>query len=201
MFRSLRTAVGTAGLALCLSVAPQSVRADDVTEAIKEGLQNYQQGNPSGAMESLNYAVQLIMQKKGGDLAALLPAPLSGWTAEEASSQAAGSAMFGGGVSAEREYTKDNSRVRINLMTDSPMLQAMLPMMSNPAMATADGGKLERIGGQKAVVKYDAGNKSGSVTVVVANRILVTIEGDGVSREDLMAYAAAIDYKKIGAQP
>ncbi len=173
--------------------------ADDVTDAINEALQYYQDGKYSDAMTSLNYASQLIGQKKGGDLQSFLPQPLAGWEAEEATSQSMGAAMLGGGVSAERQYNKGSGSVRIQIVTDSPMLQSMMMMFGNPMLAGADGGKLEKIAGEKAIVKYNAADKSGDIKLVVANRFLVTLDGNDVSLEDLKAYAAKIDYKKLAA--
>ena len=176
--------------------------ADDVTDSVNEALQLYQDGKFTEAVNSLNYASQLIQQKKGASLESVMPAALSDWTAEEASSQAAGAAMFGGGVSAERRYTKgESTSVKIQIVTDSPMLQAVMMMMGNPMFATSDGGKLETIGGQKAIVKLDAENKSGEIQIVVANRFLVTLEGQEVVKDDLTAYAKAIDYAKLAALP
>jgi hypothetical protein len=79
---------------------------DEVTEAINEALQSYKEGKFSEAMTGLNYASQLIGQKKGGDLQSFLPKPLDGWEASEATSQASGAAMLGGGVSAKAGITK-----------------------------------------------------------------------------------------------
>ena len=172
---------------------------DEVTDAINEALQSYQDGKFSEAMTSLNYASQLIGQKKGGDLQSFLPKPLDGWEASEATSQAMGAAMLGGGVSAERRYDKDSASVTVQIVTDSPMLQGMMMMFSNPMLAGADGGKLEKIAGEKAIVNYDNQQKTGKINLVIANRFLVTVEGDGVSLEDLKAYAAKIDYKKLAA--
>jgi hypothetical protein len=150
-------------------------------------------------MTSLNYASQLIGQKKGGDLQSFLPQPLAGWEAEEATSQSVGAAMLGGGVSAERQYNKGSSSVRIQIVTDSPMIQSMMMMFGNPMLAGADGGKMEKISGEKAIVKYNAADKSGDITLVIANRFLVTLDGNDASLEDLKAYAAKIDYKKLAA--
>lgn len=175
--------------------------ADDVSDSINEALQLYKDGKFSEAVNSLNYASQLIQQKKGASLEAVLPAALAGWTAEDATSQAAGAAMFGGGVTAERRYTKDTSSVKIQVVTDSPMLQAVIMMMSNPMFATSDGGKMETIGGQKAIVKVDNANKSGQVQIVVANRFLVTVEGEEITKDDITAYAKAIDFAKLAALP
>ena len=178
-----------------------AARADEIEDAITEALQQYKNGAYSEAMTTLNYAAQLVGQKKGGKLESFLPQPLAGWSAEEASSQAAGAAGFGGGVTAERRYTKDEASVSVKIVTDSPMLQGMMMFLSNPMFATADGGKLEKINGQKAIVKYDAANKSGNINLVVDNRMLVTLEGNGASLEDLKKYATGIDYKKMAELP
>jgi len=175
--------------------------ADDVTDSINEALEYYKEGAYTDAVGSLNYASQLIQQKKGEKLESFLPKPLDGWKAEDATSQAVGAAMMGGGLSAERAYRKGNSTVNIQIITDSPIMQGMMMMFSNPMLAASDGGKLQKIGRQKAIVKYDAANKSGDINVVVANRFLVTIDGDDVTEDDLKAYAEAIDYGKLSELP
>jgi len=152
-------------------------------------------------MGAIDYASQLIQQKKGEKLESMLPKPLDGWKAQEATSQAVGAAMMGGGLSAERSYSKESSTVDIQIITDSPIMQGMMMMFSNPMLAASDGGKLQKIGRQKAIVKYDAQNKSGDINVVVANRFLVTIEGRDVSAADLKAYAKAVDYDKLSDMP
>lgn len=175
--------------------------ADDVTESINEALEYYKDGAYSDAVGSLNYASQLIQQKKGEALESFLPEPLDGWTAEEAKSQAAGSAMMGGGLSAERSYRNGESKIDVQIITDSPIMQGMMMMFSNPMIAASDGGKLQKIGRQKAIVKYDAADKSGDIKVVVAHRFLVTIEGNNIAEADLKGYAKAIDYNKLGQMP
>lgn len=184
---------------LCTLGLMHSVAADDIQDSIKEGLEYYNQGSYSEAVQSLNYAAQLISQKKGEGLKAYLPAPLSGWTLKESKSQAASAAMFGGGVTAEAEYTKGNSRVNVTMITDSPMLQSVMMMFSNPMFVTSDGGKLTKINGQKAIVKYKDENQRGEIQIVIANKILVTVEGRNVSLEDLKAYASAIDFNKLSS--
>ena len=184
----------------CFTFSTAAV-ADDVTDYINEALQYYKDGAYSDAVDSLNYAEQMIQQKKSTGLEAFLPEPLKGWTAETATSQAASSAMLGGGISAERSYNKDNSSIEIQIMADSPMLQGVMMMMSNPMFAASDGGKLERIGKQKAMVKFDPNTKKGDIQIVVANRFMVSIDGRGISKKDLKAYAKAIDYKKMAELP
>ncbi len=196
----IKRIVTTCVLSLCL-VGHALGAEDDVINSINEGMEFYQSGEYGEATSSLNYAVQLIQQKKGDALAGLLPEPLDGWTAGEVESQAAGAAMFGGGITAEREYSKGNSRVDIKIITDSPMLQAVMMMFSNPIFATADGGKMERIGRQKAIVKYTPADNSGELQMVVSNRFLVTVEGSDISRDEMLDFAKAIDLKKMANLP
>lgn len=200
MIKPARTSMAT-GIVVSLLVFSGPVPADDVEDSINEALEYYHDGEYKDAVESLNYATQLIQQKKGGELEAYLPEPLDGWKAQPPTSQAAGAAMFGGGVTAEREYSNNDSSVTVRIVTDSPMMQGMMMMFSNPMFAASDGGKLERISRQKAIVKYDADNKEGEINIVVAKRFLVTVEGRDTSLEDLKAYAGAIDYKKLKTLP
>lgn len=189
------------GTALAAGASIVAAADDEVLKSIDEGTEFYNNGEYAEAVTSLNYAVQLIQQKKGEVLVKLLPEPLDGWSAQDAESQSAGAAMFGGGITAEREYSKGDGRVTIRIITDSPMMQGVMMMFSNPMFATSDGGKLERIGKQKAIVKFDDADRSGNLQMVVANRFLVMVEGNDVAREDLLAYAGAIDTAKLAALP
>ena len=175
--------------------------ADDVTDSITEALQYYKDGKYPDAVGSLNYAAQLIQQKKGNELRAFLPKPLSGWAADDATTQTAAASMFGGGIATERQYHKGPSSVTVQIVTDSPIMQGMMMMFSNPMFAGAEGGQLERIGSQKAIVKFDSADKRGDIKIIVANRFLVSIEGDEVAKTDLINYAKAIDYKKMATLP
>jgi len=196
-----RLSISTIVAAVFLFIVSSPVMADDVTDSINEALKQYNNGEFADAVQSLDYASQLIRQKKGGQLEAFLPEPIPGWKAEDAKSQALGSAMFGGGVTAERSYVKGDSRVNVKIITDSPLMQAMMMMFSNPMMATSDGGKLEKISGEKAIMKYGNDNKDGSINMVIAGRFLITVEGNDVVRQDLIAFAQGIDFKKLAAMP
>ena len=183
-----------------LSCGP--VLADEVTDSITQGLDQYKKASYAEAMTSLNFAAQKIGQIKADGLKVLIPKPLAGWTADEVVSQAAGTAMFGGGLSAEGRYHKgDKGDITVKIVTDSPLLQSMMMLISNPMFATSSGGKLEKIKNQTAIVKYEAQGKRGDINVVVAGKVLVTVEGNEVTQDELMAYAKAVDYEKIAAMP
>lgn len=174
---------------------------DDVLTAIGEATAQYRKGDFAAAAGSLDYAAQLVRQKKGEQLKTLLPKPLPGWEAGEANAQAVGAAMFGGAVNVSREYHKGESNVGIEVVTDSPMLQSVMMMLNNPMFAGASGGKMETISGQRAIVNYDQANRSGEINVVVANRFMVTIRGRQTTREEMLAYAKAMDYARLAASP
>ncbi|MBW2228292.1 MAG: hypothetical protein JRG99_13515 [Deltaproteobacteria bacterium] len=174
-----------------------AVWADEITDSIDEAIEYYKEGDFVEAANSLDYASQLIRQKRSGNLEAFLPEPLAGWSAEDVKSKAVGAGYLGGMISANKKYRKDQSSVTIEIITDSPALQSMVMMFSNPAYASADGGKLTKIKRQKAIIKYTPSRKDGEINIVVAKQYLVTIKGQKVEESDLVDYASAIDYKKL----
>ncbi len=175
--------------------------ADDISDTLNEAIKSYENGEYTIAVEDINYALQLIQQKKSEGLAAHLPEPLEGWSAKKVESSSAGSGIFGGGIGANREYKKGSSKIKIEILTDSPILQSMMGLFSNPMFAMSDGGKLERINRQKAIVKYKEERERGEITIIVAKRFLVKVEGTKVSEDDLKAYAKMINFKKLEKLP
>ena len=89
-------------LILCSGIT----HADEITNTINEALTQYKNGEYSEAVGNLDYASQMIRQKKSEGLADYLPQPLDGWELSNTESSAAGGAMLGGMVSAERIYKK-----------------------------------------------------------------------------------------------
>lgn len=178
---------------------PMKSHADDVLESIEQAVNLYKQGDFSGAAGNLDYAAQLVRQQKGGQLESYLPEALPGWAAADAQSSSMGAMFMGGGVSAERNYRKDDGdgRVQISIFTDSPMLQTVVMMFSNPMIVASSGAKLETLAGQRVIVDYAPGESRGEIRVVVDNRILVTVEGRHVEKADLVAYLEAIDFQGL----
>ena len=80
-------------------------------------------------------------------------------------------------------------------MTDSPLMQSIGMMISNPMFSS--GGELRRINREKAMIKYNEKNRSGEVTLAVDKRYMITIKGRAVNKEDLIDYTKAIDFKKL----
>ena len=177
--------------ALFVAVATNPARADDILDAIDQSRKAYQAGDMAAAKQSLDLASQLIAQKNAEGFAALLPEPLAGWKAEKAQVNAVGAAVFGGVSAATRSYTNaKGDTVEISISGDSALLMQFAPMLSNPAMAGALG-KLIRIGDQRAVQ-----NQEGDIMMVVANKLLINVQGTADAASKL-AYAKAIDAGKL----
>jgi hypothetical protein len=177
-----------------LVVLAQSAVADEVMDAIDEGIKAYKAGEYTNAASQLDYAAQLVRQLKGAQIRDFLPKPLAGWTADDATAEAAGAALFGGGVSTERRYRSGQKAVTAQITGDSPLLQGLMMMFANPAFATQGGGRLQTIKGQKALIKLEPAASKGEISLIVGQRYLVQISGTNVGREDLVAYAEAVDY-------
>ncbi len=171
--------------------------ADEVINIINDALRQYKNEDYTEAASNLDYASQLIRQKKSEKLQSFLPKPLDGWVAEDVTTQAIGTAMLIGGTSAKRKYSKDSSVVTIEIIADSPLLQSVMMLFNTPLIATAGGGKLERIKGQNAIVTYRPTDQQGEIKIILAGRILVNLNGTDVSKQTLIAYSNKIDYKKI----
>ena len=176
------------------------VYADEILDSINEAIEAYKEKEYAEAAESLDYAKQLIQQLRSENIMKFLPQALPGWESKTAETQSMG--MLGGMSGVQKEYFKPGTgdkgrkRITINIMAESPMLQGMMAMF-NPAYAGAQGGKLQKIKRNKAIVKYNPDSRSGEANVLVKKSYIVSIKGNSVDQKDLMDYAEAVDYKGL----
>ncbi len=183
--------------AALLILAPLAVPfpafADDVTDQIEEALKAYKKNDLGMASTALNAALAFIRQARADGLAKLLPGAAPGWKIKEQDSSSGGAAMFGGGISASKRYVKGKMSVKISLMTDSPMLQAMSMMFTNPQMAGRDS-RLVVISGQKVIHN----KKKNSYQLMVAGKVLVSVVGNNKTEEkSVKEYFQAINFDAI----
>ena len=184
-------------LLCCLFCASLQVAASEseIKDAISAATKHYQAGELSQAIAQLDYASTLIRQEKGEQVKLAFPAAPSGWQAEDAESDVAGAAMFGGGINASRTYYNDEHRIEIQLMMDSPMLQAFSMMLSNPSMIAMSGGKLTKIQGLQAVQKLEG--EQLEIQFLTSAGAMITLTGDNAAQSTLLKLANAIDLKKL----
>lgn len=190
-----RALLSPALAAIALSLASSSLYADEVTDAVDEGLSAYKSGDLSTASSQLDYASGLIRQQKAESIKVVFPNALSGWEASEVESESSGG-MMGAGISANREYYKGDADVSIELVMDSPMLQSMMGMINNPSMITMNGGKLVKVQGQKAI--YNGDKDYPELIMIIDNNAMFTLKANGgATLDDLKAYGEALDLEAL----
>jgi hypothetical protein len=184
-----------------LGLVSLSAAADGVTDAVQDAVDYYQQGRLSAAAESLDFAAGLVRQKKADEMKALLPKPLPGWEVDESLSNLIAAAFFGGGISVQRAFKQRQKLILARYLTDSAVLQSAILMFTDPSLANANGGKFEKLDGQKALVKYESRDQSGEIAVLINRRILVSVRGTQVALTDLYSYARTINFAGLSRLP
>lgn len=182
---------------LTLIVLVDHSYGDEVLTAVDEAVSQYKKGDFDGAASNLDYAAQLIRQKKSEALKQVFPEPLAGWEAEPATSQATGTAAFGRSINVSRIYIRKPSTITIDIVSDSPVMQSLVMMLNNPVIAGAGGAKLETFSTHKGIVQYNETNRGGDVNIVVADRFMVTVKGQQIDREELIKYAQTVKYSEL----
>lgn len=177
-------------LCAALLAAASPAFADDITDAMDQARKAYQAGDYGAAKQSLDLASQLIGQKNAEGFGALLPAPLSGWKAEDVQTSAVGQVAFGASSASRRYENAKGENVEVQITGDSAMIMQFATLLSNPGIAGAMG-KIVKVGDQRAIQ-----TREGDVHVVVASKFLITVSGsaDAASK---MAYAQAVNYGKL----
>ena len=172
------------------------LQADEVTTSIDKAKSLYAAGKLSEAVQELNYAIAHIRTAQMDKFKTAFPAALSGWKANDFNADAASMTFLGGGISVARTYEKsDGNSVSITMVTDSPLMSSVMMMISNPMFL--GGNKLVTINNEKAVEEWNADDNYGQLQIVLDNKMLITVEGNGVSKDDLYAYAKALNFAKF----
>lgn len=177
--------------------APAWLANDDIINVIEQAVRQYRANDLAGAISNLDYAAQLIRQKKSERMKALLPEPLPGWQAKAAAAKSLGAAVFGGGSTVSRDYFTASSALSMEIVSDSPVLQSIIMMLNNPLFAGASGGNIQTIKQQRAMIKYNANDRNGEINIVVAGRFIVTIKGRAVDQDTMLRYAEAMDFEAL----
>jgi len=176
-------------------------RADEISDTIERAKTLYQEGKYSEASSELQFVVGQIQNLQAEQLKKLLPDPLAGWTAEEATASTAPMGFFGGGVSASKTYNKEDTgeSIEIQIITQSPLLQTVMMWLTNPMMLAAEpNAKLVRVKGEKAVEKFSAQDKEGELSLILEGKTLITVTGSEISDKNILyKYMEKMDFGAI----
>ena len=182
--------------ALALATLCAPLHVDDVTDHLAAAKDAYESGQISQAITALDSAAQFLRQKKAELVAKLLPNAPKGWEASEPETEAAAASMLGGGITAQRSYTRGESSVTIKVQSDSALMQAAMAF-NNPMLLAASGAKMETIQGQSVSLHFEKGATDGALKAVLEGRYNLEIEGDNVTDDDLRTFANAFPFAQL----
>jgi len=176
-----------------LALLTVPARADDATDQLQEARKAYDKGDYATALTALDAAAALIRQKRAQQWQSLLPDPLPGWQAEDAQSTTVSPAMLGGGTAVTRNYYRGTDKVEISLVLDSPIMQGIGSLMTNPFF-TNDDTKVMVINGHKAVYM----RSDNSYQALVGTKAMIVVKGSlMVDEPTLKAYLTAIKFSEL----
>lgn len=103
--------------------------------------------------------------------------------------------FVGGGIAISRSYRKGDATVDISIVSDSPLLSSIMMMFSNPMFL--GGNKLVTINGERAVEVQGSNGVPEELKFVLNSRILITVDGNQCTKEELNAYAKGLDFEAL----
>jgi len=196
-------------LVLCL-VTLKAFGQDQFPVFVKEAQDFYAQKKYKEAMLSLQDAINYLNTLMAEDLAKSLPTEINGLKAVPDGASTSGMGMMGGGMTITQRYEhpskKDNSG-DVNIIANSPMIQAMAMYINNPAMM-GQGYKSVRVGTQRAILKsemddfYDDNGASKQIRSteiqIPLTSTMITLNLKGFAAEaDELAFANKLGIDKI----
>ncbi len=195
-------------LAVALSFTACQSEAEKKQKEAEEQAEQAQEGLQQGMKELENLAKN--MQNGQGEvkqpvnfreLKALLPGKVAGMDQSDLEGQTSGTMGFT--ISqASADYRTDDKSIEISILDAGGMPAAVMGMAAW-SMATIDketSKGYEKTGtfdGYKSYEKFDNDGKNGQISLLVANRFIVNVEGDRVDMGDLKSAVKQIDLKKL----
>lgn len=181
--------------------AATSAMADEITDQLVQAKTYYDQGDVTGAISELEFALQAMRGKVGQELLATFPEPPAGWTVEAKDEQQQGQIpMLGAGTMLSRTYrSSDGASIEAQIMSGGGLLQGIAGMFLNPQMMAAQpNAKRVRIGRENAVATYDASDRSAQLVLDLGGKGTLMLQGHDVPSSDpLVALANKWDLKKV----
>ena len=163
------------------------VAAETVPARMDSARAAFARGDMARTAAELEAVVAEIHGRLGKSLSEFMPPPLVNWRGETAEIQ--GLASAGGGLAVSRAYGRDESSLNATLILDSPAVVAAAEQFAASA-ANQPNVKRVKVGGEDALLRWDAANRAGEITMVLGNRVLLQIEGDSLGSSDLLVDSA-----------
>jgi hypothetical protein len=186
------------GCALCVVVsAAEPAKPQPFEDALREAVKEYRAGKLDQARAALDKASELLEKQRSGQMAETFPDPPEGWTSGEPEKSEI-PAFLGGGRSLKKIYREKSGRkeIQLEVLYDSSLGKMMMGLMANDVVAEAQGFKVRRIGGDRALLKEAA--EGGELNLPVEDRLLVKLTAKGGAGEkEMLALAREIDRRSL----
>lgn len=168
--------------------------SDDPTAQMQEAAKQMQEAMKNmgeGGAEPINFR----------ELKEVLPDKVAGMSTENKSGETAGAMGFKVST-AEADYKDGNQSIKINIVDAAGISTVMMGMAAwaNLDFDRESDTEVERtftLDGYKAFESYNFNDKSGNVSVLVADRFVVNAEGRNVERKDLQDAVKEVGFKKL----
>lgn len=176
----------------------------DAAAQIKTALDQYNAGQLSDSIQSLEAAKEAIMQVRSQGFLKLFPDSFEKMAIDTSKSDdvVAGSAAFGGGITMKRTYRhaeNTNAAVEVSLIADSPLINSLMGLMKMATSVSSSGNKTLEIQGHKALVRNKPG-KPLKLMVIVDNIMVDFQAAEGaapVTVEQLTYVANHMNYDAL----
>lgn len=157
-------------------------------EAIEAAKKAAEADKLGAAIAALQAAIKDLQKKQRVAILAALPKP-DGWQIEDPAvdeqAEALGVGLLGGGFSATRNYQKGDLSMSVEITANSPLIQMMTMMFTNPTLIQAEGGELVKYGQHKAILKK-SGDNGQELTILMHETHLIKVTTTGVGADDLL---------------
>jgi hypothetical protein len=155
-------------------------------EATAAAAKAYESQDYGAAVSALQEALKLAHKKQREMIVAALAAP-EGWEAEGGNETEDNpfAAMAGLGAAVERTFRNGDKTVRIQVMANSPMVQMLAGVFSNPVLLQAQGAEAIEYGTHKAMLKKEEGGRC-ELQLLMHGKHVITVNSEGVGDEELL---------------
>ena len=186
---------GRAVLFAAAVAALPAVQADEVEDRVAHGLAAYRKGQYADALQALAAATTAVQSRLAGEYRTLLPAPPTGWDADETEVRAVSLPVAGAaGVQLSRRYFREEEEIAVEVAVDSPLIAGLDLMLSDPKLLASDPAvRPYRIGDNRGLIRRHGDDLE--VSVMVGRRVLVRVSGSNL-KEDAEAESllSSIDF-------
>jgi hypothetical protein len=186
----MRPIVPALVIAAATLVGASWARADDVGDRLAQASSAYGRGDLLRTLESVQAVQGALTGRLVEQFAKAMPPAPTGWEATAADSQPLD--QVGGGLTITRGYQKGEATLNASLLIDNPAVAniAALFQPGSPPPGGEGGWKTVTIGGDAALLRFDAGNHEGEVVLAIQGRAALQIEGGEIADEKILMSAA-----------